>query len=80
MTDLAMPSLFQASSRPVARPVSRPAARRTARPGRPTGLLGAVNYGGVLLVWLALLVVRPGLALRVFRERRADSPIPRLRR
>jgi len=30
-----------------------------------------------LLVWLALLVVRPNLALRVFRERRADSPIQR---
>jgi hypothetical protein len=71
MTDIAMPSLFQASSRRAA---------RMARPGRPTGLLGALNYGGVLLVWLALLVVRPNLALRVFRERRADSPIPRLRR
>lgn len=69
MTDIAMPSLFQASPRPVA--------RRMARPGRPTGLLGAVNYGGVLLVWLALLVVRPTLALRVFRDRRADSPIRR---
>lgn len=71
MTDIAMPSLFQASSRPAA---------RGPRPGRPTGVLGAMNYGGVLLVWLALLVVRPNLALRVFRERRADSPIPRLRR
>jgi hypothetical protein len=69
MTDIAMPSLFQAPSRPIA--------RRMARPGRPTGLVGAVSYGGVLLVWLALLVVRPSLALRVFRERRADSPIPR---
>jgi hypothetical protein len=68
MTDIAMPSLFQAS------PCSM------GRRGRPTGLLGAVNYGGVLLVWLALLVVRPSLALRVFRERRADSPIPRFRR
>jgi len=72
MTDLAMPSLFQASP--------RHGARRSARPGRPTGLFGAINYGGVLLVWLALLVVRPGLALTVFRERRADSPIPRFRR
>lgn len=72
MTDLALPSLFQASP--------RPGARRMARPGRPAGLLGAIHYGGVLLVWLALLVVRPSLALAVFRERRADSPIPRLRR
>ena len=71
MTDLAMSSLFQASPRH---------ARRMARPGRPTGLLGAIHYGGVLLVWLALLVVRPSLALTVFRERRADSPIPRFRR
>ena len=70
MTDIAMPNLFQAP---------RPA-RRAARPGRPTGLLGAVNYGGVLLVWAGLLIVRPGLAMRVLRERRADSPIPRLRR
>jgi hypothetical protein len=65
MTDIAMPSLFQAQS------------RRMARPGRPSGVLGAVNYGGVLLVWTALLLVRPALALRVMRERRADSPIPR---
>jgi hypothetical protein len=72
MTDIAMPSLFQASSRPVA--------RRMARPGRPTGLVGAVNYAGVLLVWAGLFILRPNLALRVFRERRADSPIPRFRR
>ena len=67
MTDIAMPSLFQASRR----------AALTTRPGRPTGLLGAINYGGVLLVWAVLFVVRPTLALRVMRERRADSPIPR---
>jgi hypothetical protein len=72
MTDIAMPSLFQAPSRPVS--------RRMARPGRPTGLLGAVHYGGVLLVWSVLLVVRPAVALQVMRERRADSPIPRFRR
>jgi hypothetical protein len=72
MTDLALSSPFQASA--------RQAGRRRARPGRPTGVLGAINYGGVLLVWLALLVVRPSLALTVFRERRADSPIPRFRR
>ena len=71
MTDIAMPSLFEASH--------RPAARRMTRPGRPTGLLGAVNYGGVLLVWLGLFIVRPSLALEVMRQRRADSPIPRLR-
>jgi hypothetical protein len=69
MTDIAMPSLFQAPS--------RQAVRKAVRPGRPTGLFGALNYGGVLLVWLALLVVRPGLAMQVFRERRADSPIRR---
>jgi hypothetical protein len=69
MTDIAMPSLFQVSSRPVA--------RRIARPGRPSGLVGAVNYAGVLLVWAGLFIVRPNLAMQVFRERRADSPIPR---
>ena len=68
MTDIAMPSPFQVQL------------RRLARPGRPSGALGAVNYGGVLLVWTALLLVRPSLALRVMRERRADSPIPRFRR
>lgn len=51
--------------------------RRPGRPGRPTGLLGAVNYGGVLLVWVGLLLINPPLALKVFRERRADSPIRR---
>lgn len=68
MTDIAMPSPFQLQP------------RHMARPGRPSGVLGAVNYGGVLLVWTALLLVRPTLALRVMRERRADSPIPRFRR
>ena len=42
-------------------------------------LVGALRYALVLAVWLALLAVRPGLALRIFRERRADSPIPRWR-
>lgn len=37
------------------------------------------RYGLVLLVWLALFVVRPALALQILRERRADSPLPRLR-
>lgn len=64
MTDYAMPHAFQPTRRP-------------ARPGRPTGLLGAVNYGGVLLVWLALFVVDRPLAMKVFRERRADSPLRR---
>lgn len=40
-------------------------------------LIGAVRYAGVLAVWLALFVVRPRLALDIFRNRRADSPIPR---
>jgi hypothetical protein len=67
MTDIAMPSLFQ----------PQPLSVRFTRPGRPGGVLGALNYAGVLLVWAALFVVRPGLAMQVFRERRADSPIRR---
>ena len=34
-------------------------------------------YVGVLLVWSGLFLVRPRLALKLFAERRADSPIPR---
>ncbi|WP_419320067.1 DNA damage-induced SOS-independent cell division inhibitor A [Caulobacter sp. ErkDOM-E] len=64
MTDYAMPDAFQPTRRP-------------ARPGRPTGVVGAVSYAGVLLVWLALFVVDRPLAMKVFRERRADSPIRR---
>ena len=64
MTDYAMPHAFQATRKP-------------ARPGRPTGLLGAINYAGVLLVWAALFLVDRPLAMKVFRERRADSPIRR---
>jgi hypothetical protein len=41
---------------------------------------GALRYAGVLAVWLGLLVVNPPLAWDIFRNRRADSPIPRLRR
>ncbi|CAN7233162.1 DNA damage-induced SOS-independent cell division inhibitor A [Caulobacter sp. LjRoot300] len=67
MTDIAMPSLFQPQPRSV----------RFTRPGRPGGVVGALNYAGVLLVWVALFVVRPALAMQVFRERRADSPIRR---
>ena len=70
MTELAMPQSFEAHRRE---------GRHTARPGRPGGVAGSIHYGGVLLVWLALLVVNPPLALTVFRERRADSPIPRRR-
>ncbi len=67
MTDIAMPSLFQPQPRPA----------RFTRPGRPGGVLGALNYAGVLLVWSVLFLARPGLAMQVFRERRADSPIRR---
>jgi len=67
MTDIAMPSLFQPQPRSI----------RFTRPGRPGGVLGALNYAGVLLVWAALFLVRPTLAMQVFRERRADSPIRR---
>lgn len=42
-------------------------------------LLGALRYALVLAVWLGLLVVQPRLALQIFRERRQDSPLPRLR-
>ena len=67
MTDIAMPSLFQPA----------PHAARFVRPGRPGGLVGSLNYAGVLLVWAMLFLVRPNLALQVFAERRADSPIRR---
>jgi hypothetical protein len=67
MTDIAMPSLFQPQPRSV----------RFTRPGRPGGVIGALNYAGVLAVWAVLFLVRPSLALEVFRERRADSPIRR---
>ncbi len=69
MTDYAMPHAFQ--------PARRQVRQKWARPGRPSGLLGALSYGGVLLVWLALFLVNRPLALQVFRERRADSPIRR---
>lgn len=36
-----------------------------------------VGYLGVLAVWGMLFVVRPGLAMKVWRERRFDSPIAR---
>ena len=64
MTDFAITQPFNAS-------------RRFVRPGRPGGVLGAINYAGVLLVWLTVFVVDRPLALKVMAERRADSPIPR---
>jgi hypothetical protein len=69
MTDFAMPQPFTAAR--------RSAQTRFVRPGRPGGVLGAIHYAGVLLVWLALFVVDRPLALKVMAERRADSPIPR---
>lgn len=41
---------------------------------------GPLRYAGVLAVWALLLMVNPPLAWDVFRNRRPDSPIPRLRR
>lgn len=46
--------------------------------GRRSTLAGAARYALVLAVWLGLFAIRPRLALQIFRERRADSPIPRL--
>jgi len=68
MTDYAMPQPFLAVP------------RSAVRPGRPAGILGAAHYGLVLLVLAGLFVVRPRLAIQVFRERRADSPIRRFGR
>ena len=36
-----------------------------------------VRYVGVLAVWAALAVVRPRLAVRIWKERRAESPLRR---
>ena len=41
---------------------------------------GPIRYAGVLAVWLALAAVNPPLAWDIFKNRRPDSPIPRLRR
>ena len=46
---------------------------------RRSRVVGAVRYALVLGVWLGLLAVRPRLAIRIFQERRPDSPIPRRR-
>lgn len=52
------------------------AVMRPARHRRRT-LLGSLRYVGVLAVWAGLFMIRPELALRILRERRADSPLPR---
>ncbi len=66
MTDYAMPLT-----------APRFAKSRFVRPGRPGGMLGALHYAGVLLVWALVFVIDRPLALKVMAERRADSPIPR---
>ncbi|WP_369057925.1 hypothetical protein ABOZ73_09540 [Caulobacter sp. 73W] len=48
---------------------------RLPEPTADSRVLGSIRYAGVLLVWMGLLVVRPRLALEIFRERRADSPL-----
>ena len=37
----------------------------------------AIRYGGVLLVWLGLTIIRPRLGLEIFAQRRPDSPLRR---
>jgi hypothetical protein len=37
----------------------------------------ALRYAGVLAVWAGLALIRPRLALQIWRERRADSPLGR---
>ena len=49
----------------------RPAAAR---------LKGALRYTAVHAVWAGFLIIRPRLAVQIFRERRADSPLRRRRR
>lgn len=44
-------------------------------PRRP--IMPAVRYAGVVAVWLALFLIQPRLALKIFRERRPDSPLRR---
>ena len=34
-----------------------------------------VRYGGVLVVWLGLMLVCPNLGLEIYRQRRAESPL-----
>jgi hypothetical protein len=48
-------------------------------PRRRGRLAGAARYVLVLTVWAGLFLVRPRLAMEIFRERRTDSPIPRWR-
>ena len=45
--------------------------------GLAVRLRSAARYAGVLALWAALFIIRPGLALQIFRERRADSPLRR---
>lgn len=40
------------------------------RPRRHIRRMGGLRYLGVLLVWGALFLVRPGLALAIWRETR----------
>lgn len=40
-------------------------------------IMPAVRYAGVLAVWVGLFLIRPNLALQIYRERRADSPLRR---
>ncbi|MEO8115867.1 MAG: hypothetical protein ABI655_15870 [Phenylobacterium sp.] len=40
-------------------------------------ILGSIRYAGVLAVWGGLFLIRPQLALSIFRERRPDSPLRR---
>jgi hypothetical protein len=37
----------------------------------------ALRYAGVLAVWAGLALIRPRLALQIWCERRADSPLGR---
>jgi hypothetical protein len=37
----------------------------------------AIRYGGVLLVWLGLTLLRPRLGLEILAQRRLDSPLRR---
>ncbi|MDG2521405.1 hypothetical protein P7B02_07615 [Caulobacter segnis] len=53
----------------------RPFATRPVEPGAKSRVWGSIRYAGVLLVWMGLFMVRPRLALKIFRERRADSPL-----
>lgn len=53
----------------------RPFALRPTEPKAKSRVWGSIRYAGVLLVWMGLFIVRPRLALKIFRERRANSPL-----